>query len=325
MIPAVLVGDVGGTSARFAVALRHGGAIRLERFDKLPGDGHGDFSSILGAYRAEHPDGPSRALFALAGPPSEDGSVTLTNRDWPRIDPRRLEAEFGLEQVELVNDFAAMARAVPEMPERAFEPILDGTPDTDAPVVITGPGTGFGVASLIADAQAGRYHVITGEGGFAAYAPRTLREAEIAALMRERHGYVHNEMMLSGKWLQPLYDVICAVHGRETRPVRSREILERAEQGDPLAEELCLLRACGVLGAAGDAALINGARGGVVLTGGVAERIIPWLKTAEAGKRFRERGSHSDYVGDIPVSVMAGDTAPLIGAAALMFEHLDED
>ncbi|NBC19879.1 MAG: glucokinase [Alphaproteobacteria bacterium] len=313
----VLVGDVGGTHCRFALATRRDGAIRLSGVQKLRNDDHACFADALGAYQAGLEEMPRRALFALAGPPARDGSIKLVNRDWPRVHPGELARTSGLEQVRLVNDFAAMARAVPELPEAAFEWVREGRSESGAPVIVTGPGTGFGVGTLIPLATGG-YHVLTGEGGHAAFSPYTVREAELAERLSGEYGYVSTEMIVSGAWLQPVLDHLSDMHGRPREALAAGDILARAEAGDALCEEVCQLRARAIMGAAGDLVLINGGRGGVVLTGGVAERMTGWLRACEALARFEARGSHSDYMSRVPVRVLHEPTAPLIGAAALI-------
>lgn len=346
----MIVGDAGGTSLRFALARRSGDGIELETSRKYSEvkDADGQvvkplfktFDDALATYIEETGLNPSglEALFALAGPPETDGSVLMTNRRyWPRIRPEALKARFGLKSATLVNDFAAMARAIPELPDEDFVEILPGESRPGAPIIVTGPGTGFGVATL-AVSPAGRYMPITGQGGHAGYAAHTVREAELAArlpscekaqeifaangLPTNSH-YVSTEMIVSGEWLKPVFDILSDMHGAPRRDLSAKDILACAETGDPVCIETCLLRARGIMGAAGDVVLINGGQGGVVLTGGVAERMPRWLKHPEAVARFRERGSETPFMKDVPVKVLMNHDAPLKGAAALLFDLLD--
>ena len=316
----VLVGDVGGTSARFALAhMDANGHPALEGFLKHNNDDFDSLSASLMHYVSETGAKADSALIAVAGPIERDGSAQLVNRGWPRIEPEMLGAALGVSRVKLVNDFAAMARAVPEMPESAFVQILPGEADASAPVLVTGPGTGFGVGTLIPLAS-GEYHVLTGEGGHAAYAAHTVREAELAERLLAEYGYVSTEMVVGGVWLQPVFDMISDMHNVPRRDLSPADIMTAAETGDPVCLEVCELRARSIMGAVGDGVLINGARGGAVLTGGVAERMVKWLQEPAAVARFYERGSHSDYMQGVPVRVMTSPEAPLTGAAALMFD-----
>jgi len=328
----VLVGDVGGTSCRFALARREHGRIVLDHVKKYsePKNTEGQvetplfpsFDEALADYLSFHDVNAAglRALFALAGPPEEDGSVLMTNRPfWPRIVPGVVAERFQLNDVALVNDFAAMARSIPDMADEDFVEILPGKPRPGVPIIVTGPGTGFGIATLIVT-PGRRWFPITGQGGHAAYAAHTVREAQLAEAMMAEFGYVSTEMVVSGIWLKAVFDILSDFHGVPRRPLTAADILSGADEGDPVCVETCLLRARGIMGAAGDVTLINGGQGGVFLTGGVAERMPKWLKHPEAAARFRERGPESPFVADVPVRVLMNHAAPLIGAAALAFD-----
>lgn len=317
MSDVVLVGDVGGTNCRFALAHREGAAIQLNEVRKFKNDDYSAFGEALSAYLNLIDQTPKRALFALAGPPQPDGSIKLVNRDWPRVHPGELAEAARLDSVTLVNDFAAMARSMPELPDEAFETVRPGTHEPGAPVIVTGPGTGFGVGTLI-ELEGGDYQVLTGEGGHAAFSASSVREAALAERMTTEYGYVSTEMIVSGAWLQPVFDHVSDMHGQPREALTPNDILSRAEAGDPVCEEVCTLRARAIMGAAGDLVLINGGRGGVVLTGGVAERMTDWLTSPEALARFEQRGSHTAYMTNVPIHVLRDSTAALIGAAALI-------
>jgi glucokinase len=321
----VLVGDVGGTNVRFALARRapsaNGTTIAISRFDRLPGDDFASFDAALQAYLARLPqeERPDNALFALAGP-VRDNRITLTNRSGWSVDGDALARAFGLHAVVIENDFAAMARAMPELPESAFIPVKPGTPVTGAPLLVAGPGTGVGMATLL-PCEGGGWQVLTGEGGHASYAPGNAGEAELAEELRRRHGYVSRELVLAGKGLDLVMEALCAVRGEAYVRRAPAEVLTLAEQGDALCQEVCRMRAGGLMQMLGDAALTVGARAGVVIVGGVAERLIDWIRTPEAIARFEERGPMSPYMHDIPVRLVAEPAAPLFGAAALFFER----
>ncbi len=317
----ILVGDVGGTKVRLALAKRAEGRITLDSVAVMQGDDFDRFEHAIVDYLTDHQARPDVALFALAGPVAADGSLKMTNRDWPVIQPRALADDVGLRSVRLVNDFAAMARAIPEAPAESFETIIDAPGIPGAATLVTGPGTGFGVSILVA-LPGGRWRVVTGQGGHAAFPPRTKREAQFLAIMQAKHGYVSNEMVVAGRWLPAVHEAVCALHGQPHTPTSPQDLLDAAAAGEPVAEEVCLLRACAVMGAIGDAALIAGAQAGVVLTGTVAERIADWLRRPEAVARFHERASETAFMAPIPVRVMSAELAPLVGASALYFEDV---
>lgn len=318
----VLVGDVGGTNARFAIGERRAtGGIDIHHFKKLRGDDFPDFEPAVGAYLDSLPnkERPRRALFALAGPVINN-RVRLTNRQGWDADGNAIAEELGFEAVHIVNDYAAMARAIPELPETAFRTLQDAPGLPGEPILVAGPGTGIGVATLI-PLQGGGYHALTGEGGHSTYPAVTEREMQLSAELQRRHGYVSRELVLAGMGLDPVMEALAAIDGQVHVRREPQEVIDLARAGDGFCREVIELRAHGLMQALGDVALTNGTRGGVVVTGGVAERIVDWLDTPEALARFNRRGKQSDYMQAIPIRLLLSDDAPLIGAAALAFER----
>jgi glucokinase len=313
MMDELLVGDVGGTNVRFAMAHRSAGRFVIDHFEKLEGDDFGSFEDTLESYLATTGLKPHHACFALAGP-VRGGEVLLTNRRW-HVSASHVSRRFGIGTVNLVNDFAAMARAVPEYDSATFETIVDGTPLEGAPVLVAGPGTGFGVATLLGS-DVSTWHVLNGEGGHVAFAPRNAMELELTRILLERHGYVSNELVASGSGLNAVHEAFCEMHGRAYVETSPQEMRRLADAGDAMFLSLIQLRANTVMSAVGDLVLANGALGGVVLAGGVTDRISDFLKSPEACERFVERGTLCQYLRNCPVSLMRDPEAPLIGAAA---------
>lgn len=323
MADPVLVGDIGGTNVRFAVARRgFAGHPLISDTSVMPGDDFDTFDDALETYCQTLGDKrPKQALVALAGP-VDDGKVKLTNRDWT-VDAVRLAGHCSFHRVRLVNDYAAMARAIPELPDTDFRVLRAGDPDEDGrhPILVSGPGTGLGMATLIPVGPSG-WRVLTGEGGHAAFAPVTERECALAEKLRASHGYVSRELVLSGSGLKAVHQALCKLDGVEWEELPPGEIIDRARKGDAICRDICEIRARGTLFALGDAALMNGTLGGVVITGGVAERLEEWLAAPEAIERFLERGPMSDYMRPIPIRLLLSGEAALVGAAALHFDEV---
>jgi glucokinase len=309
----VLVGDVGGTNVRFALAAKRDGKTEIDSFAKLAGDNFDTFASALQQYLEETGLKPRRACFAMAGP-VRNGEVELTNRNW-HVSARALCQRFGFDDIQIINDFTAMARSVPEHSSDYFEEVLPGEAVEDLPVIVAGPGTGFGVATLFPLGN-DAWRVLTGEGGHIAYSPRDTLEFDVASILMRDQGYVSNELVASGMGLDFVHNAFCEVFGREKEEVSPQDMRVRADQGDEMFDQLIAMRAKAVMGAVGDLALANGALGGVVLAGGVTERIVDYLRRPEAIARFRDRGPMSGYLANCPVRLMHDPEAPLIGAAA---------
>lgn len=322
MARSVLVGDIGGTNVRFGRAHLNGsGRPEVENIEILPGDNFDSFDAALEVYlnRLEG-HRPTAALFAFAGPVKE-GNVQLTNRDW-LVNSGELAHKTGLERVRVVNDYAAMARSIPELGPDSFKVLHEGRmPQERTPILVAGPGTGLGMATLLPVGDR-RWRVMTGEGGHAAFAPRSDREWELTKRLQQRHGYVSKELVLSGSGLDAVHEALCEIDGVPWQQTEPAEIMRRAHAGDRISRDICEIRAGATLDALGDAALINGTRGGVVVTGGVAERLVDWLASPKALSRFFERGPMSHYMEPIPIRLLMQGDAALIGAAAL---HFDEE
>lgn len=313
----ILLGDIGGTSARFGLLAPNTETIDIIDAAKFPNDKFDSFADALGTFLKTITAVPSHILLAVAGP-IKDGSVKLTNRNWS-ISERVLKDEFGFRSVSLVNDFAAMARAVPELDIDRFDEVKSGEKDGSAPVLIAGPGTGLGMATLLPIAEGG-WRVLGGEGGHAAFSPRTKEDVGIGEILHSQHGFVSYELVTSGMGLEPVHRAMCQLYKSDYIPMTANEVVKAANSGDEICDRICMLRARAVMSFAGDMALAIGARGGVALAGGVATRLLPWLKQDEAMECFIDRGPRSAYMSKIPVGLMRGDFIPLIGAAALYYD-----
>lgn len=312
----VLVGDVGGTYLRFAIAKRQGEAIEVSDFERLEGDRFDSFYDALSFYidakGLEVVD--EDAAFALAGPVHQ-GQVRLTNRDWV-VSEDKMKALFRFNSVRLVNDFNALATAVPMyLPSRLTE-IRKGKILSKAPVVVAGPGTGFGVATLIPN-QNSTWRVLAGEGGHMAYAPQTKIEYELASRLRSKVGVVSNELVCSGYHLDTVHRALCEVLSVDYEPATAPQILMAATSGDAFFATLCSLRARAVLGAVADLVYANGALGGVVLAGGVAIKLERFFKEPESLASFEQRGTLNDYLEHCPIFLLQDSQAPLVGSAML--------
>lgn len=306
-----LVGDVGGTHARFALVDGQG-HIRNPR--TFVARDYASLTDIVAEY-LETTAGrkrPARAVIAVAGPVL-NGEIEFTNLDW-QISEGDLLAHFEFEAVKLINDFAAQALACPTLEAddlRALGPTLRR--GSDCPMVVLGAGTGFGVAAL-ARGERGDIAIAT-EGGHAAFAPVDHVEMEVWRLLKVRYGRVSIERLLSGPGLFDLYRALAEIEGVNAEIADDRTIIESAASGDRLAE-LALDRFCAILGSvAGDLALNFGALGGVFVSGGLAPRIADRLAASDFRARFEDKGRLSPYVRQIPTNLVLHPYPAIVGAS----------
>jgi len=311
-----LVGDVGGTNVRFAIAsLTACGAVELDSVLTLAASDHGTAGSALATYLAAASAGPlDFASVACAGPVS-DGRVTFTNLDWS-FDEADLCRATAAPRALLLNDLAAVAWAVPALLPSDLHPIgpVTASPREQATVAVLGVGTGVNASAMVR-ASGGAATVIVGEAGHASFAPGDEIELALWRRLGQRLGRVSNERLLSGPGLRNLYEALSEEAGLVAEAFSPAEMESRALSGDRIAKE-SLIRFCSIMGAvAGDIALTFGARGGLYIAGGVPPRILPWLERGEFRRAFEAKGRFAPYLAEISTQVILHPQAALIGAA----------
>ncbi len=318
--PAGLVGDIGGTHARFALAVKGRGRSQIRDAKTLDNSGHASIEAAIEAYLKDvGGERPERAVLAVAGPIT-DGAVHFTNCDWT-VSETRLRSEGGFAMARLINDFAAQALGAPSVSADQIRPLGPSMPgQADAVIAVLGPGTGFGLAGLVRQGE--RQRVLPTEGGHAGFAPVDEVEVQIWRFLQGRHGRVSIERICSGQGLYDLYLALAGIEGVKLGCADEREVQAASRPGGEALAAKAVDRFCRILGsAAGDIALTLGARGGVYVTGGVAQRLADPLASGGFRQRFEDKGRFRAYLAAIPTSLILEPYAALIGAASV----LDED
>jgi len=308
-----MVGDIGGTNARFALAqITAHQEIIISDYEKYEADRFDRFEDIVSCFLDKFGHHPRQAVFAVAGP-VQNGEMQFTNRDWclRETDIARI---CNIESVTLINDFAAMARAVPQLQQDSFIDIQHGVAIDGAPIIVAGPGTGFG-ACLIVPSQ-NDWQVLPGEGGHSSFAPMTDFEKELVSALQRHWPIVSIEHICGGANLDILTRIMFDLHNQPPEIIKPHEIIDRAGQGDEICRALCDIRAMATMAGLANMALIGGARGGAVIAGGVAKHLADYLSAPEAIARFRAAWPETDFLATMPVRLMTNPIASLVGAAA---------
>jgi len=320
----IIVADIGGTNARFALAHTEklGSAQGLSHTREFSTADFNTFAECLSQYLDElnldaQTAQPSAACFAVAGPVGQ--TVTeLTNVKWS-LCPQALRRDYGLHQVEVVNDFAALASAIPYL--RAEDVIVlqagseDYTAQKHAVKAVVGPGTGLGVAALMK--QDNSWTPLASEGGHRCFAPETDIELALYQLLRDENNYACAEQFLSGSGLQNIYQGLHRVYDKPLEPRLPHEITTAATSGRSELAQQALSIFCAQLGSiCGDTALTFGARAGLYLGGGIPPKIQDFLIASDFMRRFNNKGKQSAYVKNIAVKLITKETPALLGAAA---------
>ena len=323
-----LIADIGGTNARFALtdlATEHPQILQAR---SLPA---AEFASLQHA--AEHylqsvGAQPTQAAMAVASPVGGD-EIRMTNRAWS-FSQSELRAVLGLQRLQVINDFGAVAWSVPELgPQDRVTLHGDPAAPLRGPVTVMGPGTGLGVALLVGDPNRG-WQVVETEGGHVSFAPLGEEERCIERWISARHGRTSNERLLCGTGLSYIH---AALGGEEAgRPVgkphplrEPAEIVAAALEGHDLLARRTLARFCAVLGSvAGDAALIHGART-VMIAGGIVPRFLPFLRSSAFRERFLAKGRFAAYLESVAIHVVTHAHPGLLGAAVALRQGLRQN
>lgn len=308
---ACLVGDVGGTNARFAIVPEAG--CQPIHVRTLPCADHPDIEQAIRAYLSlEGLSMPSVAAIGIANPITGD-QVSMTNHHWA-FSVEGLRAALGLDRLLLINDFTALAMSLPQLLPTERTQVGGGSPLAGHAIGLLGAGTGLGISGLIPCSE---HHVpLSGEGGHITMPAFNAREAEILAVLGERYGHVSAERILSGPGLVALHDAIVRLAGEPERELTSAEISSRGLAGTcPLCVDT-LHTFCAMLGTvAGDLALTLGARGGVYVGGGIVPRLGGFFGASAFRQRFEQKGRFAAYLANIPTYVIVAPYPALLGAA----------
>jgi len=320
MAKILLIGDIGGTNARFALA-----DPRRPGFTDVQTLKCADYASADDAIKhylkkigAKSPD---VICLAAAGPIVEQ-RVRFTNNPW-RIASKELGEHFGIDKVRLLNDFEAIAYSIPFLTKDDCLPF--GLPEPEPldaahyTVGIIGPGTGLGAVGL---RRYGDLLIpIAGEASHGGFAPETQVQIDMLNALRERYDRVSSERFVSGPGLENIYWALCRIHGEQRPQIRAAEIFARArDRSDPRAAESVQVF-FEILGqVAGDFALALGAQHGIYIAGGIVKRYPEMLEDSRFRAGFERKGRHRSIMERIPTQLILHEQPGLLGASYCALE-----
>jgi glucokinase len=313
--PARVLGDVGGTNARFA--WQDGDGAPLRDIATIPTADHPTLAAALAHYlHGLERAAPPWCAIGIANPITGD-RVQMTNSHWS-FSIEAVRRELGFQRFVVINDFTALALAIPDLKADELRQLGGGAAVTGTPLGLIGPGTGLGVSGLVPSTEAGRWVALQGEGGHVTLAASNAREAAVLQVLRERFGHASAERAISGMGLEALHDALCALDGvSNAAALPAAEISRRAlaASNPQCVEALDLF--CAFLGVvAGDLALTLGARGGVYVGGGIVPRLGDAFTNSRFRPSFEDKGRFRAYLEAIPVYVIHAEVSPaLLGAS----------
>ncbi|OAJ51399.1 glucokinase [Paraburkholderia ginsengiterrae] len=312
-----LLADIGGTNARFALETGPGeiGSVLVYPCADYPG-----VAEVIKKYLKDTKIGRvNHAAIAIANPVDGD-QVRMTNHDWSfSIEATR--RALGFDTLLVVNDFTALAMALPGLTDAQRVQVGGGTRRPNSVIGLLGPGTGMGVSGLIPADD--RWIALGSEGGHATFAPADEREDIVLQYARKKWSHVSFERVAAGPGIEVIYR---ALAGRDKKRVASNvdtiEIVKRALDGEPLAAESVDVF-CGILGTfAGNIAVTLGALGGIYIGGGVVPRLGEFFERSSFRQRFEAKGRFEAYLQNVPTYVITAEYPAFLGVSAILAEQL---
>lgn len=335
----LLAADIGGTKTLVALFQADDqGRLTNERVQRYDSPAFADFDLVVERFLETEARGAdiAAACVAVAGPVkrTERGAVAqVTNLPW-RLDSQRLEQRFGIDVVNLINDFEAVGYGIETLNAEDLVVLQAGRVRRQGPRVVIGAGTGLGVAQLVWAGD--HYEIMPSEGGHVDFAPNGAEQVGLLEFLAEHYGHVSVERVLSGNGLVNIYEYLCVQHpaevvgelrermGREDPPAAIADYA--AQHGESLAAQALNLFVS-IYGAhSGNLALTALPYGGLYVAGGIAPKIIDRLRDGRFMEAFSDKGRMSDLTAEIPVFTVIQPQVGLMGAAhaARLAQHRQE-
>ena len=317
-----LLADVGGTNARFALELAPG---KIDLISVLPCDGYPTLAAAVRAYlgspavMAAGLGAIRHAAVAIANPVDGD-FVRMTNHHWAfSIEALRLECGFQTRVV--INDFSALARALPQLGAEQKHQIGGGAVREHSPIGLLGAGTGLGVSGLIPSKE--RWIALRSEGGHVSFSPSNATEMAILQFAWRQFEHVSAERLICGDGMTLIYRALAHLSGQSQEALEAPEIARRAlAGGSPLCDQT-LDAFCAMLGTvASNLAITLGAQGGIYIGGGIVPRLGQRFEQSPFRARFEQKGRFSGYLAQVPTFVITAQYPAFVGVSAILSEQL---
>ncbi len=321
-----LIADIGGTNIRLACVDTDRAKPRIHSVLEMTYTELDSVEEAISHYLHDKklPVCPPRVVFAVAGA-IDDGRVQLTNAHW-HIDAADLVRSFNLQSAHLINDFEALALALPHLAKDDLVSIgPDLMPSSEKPqtYLVMGPGTGLGVAALHRGMDADC--VLPTEAGHVGLSPVTEEDRALMAYLQRKYGRASNERVLCGDGLLDLYRFWCERLGERLEARAPKDVTPLADVGSKAANA-ALDQFMHILGSvAGDMALAFKATGGVFLAGGILPKLSARLIHSSFRRDFEAHPPYTDLLTRIPTALITRDNPALLGCAEFLHSQISAD
>ncbi|UCB55720.1 MAG: glucokinase [Thiotrichales bacterium] len=308
----IIAADVGGTKAWFVVTDtdRPDQVLYEARYNSRDYDG---FEPLLQAFIDDSGcNNKQLAVLSLALPGVVSGEIAkLTNLPWT-ISKTALQDAFGVGRIHFMNDFQASALGTRQLPAQDLVVLNQGVHNNEATCVAVGAGTGLGVSWM--SSSGGEITAWSTEGGHVDFAPADDEQIGLLQFLAERYGHVSYERVLSGDGLVALYE-FCS--GGEGGAVDAAWVHAEAENKKNDAAVRAMTLFVRIYGAfVGNLALIFKPEGGIYITGGIAAKIITWMKSDGFITSFLNKGRMRAVTEQTSVYLVTNERVGVIGAVS---------
>ncbi|MBZ0104918.1 MAG: glucokinase [Sulfuricella denitrificans] len=327
MTKRVLAGDVGGTKTLLQLAEVVNGGFHSVYERRFESAAYSDFDSLVREFMRDAALSSTAArpvdaaCFGVAGP-IHGQSAAITNLNWT-INAGDVGAGFGISNISLINDFAAVGCGIEVLHEDDLFSLQAGEAGLYGTRAVLGAGTGLGEGVLLW--QGGHYQALPSEGGHVDFAPADAQQDGLLSYLRPIFGHVSYERILSGAGLVKIFEYLTET-GLATATSALRQSMQEIDpaaaisgyglDGRDSAAAQSLDMFVSIYGAqAGNLALTTLARGGVYVAGGIAPRIIARIRQGGFMRAFNDKGRFSALMQSIPVHVVMNPKVGLLGAA----------
>lgn len=318
-ILSMIAGDIGGTQSRLLWVARPFLQPLQTLFERnYESAGFADASALLRQFMsdAQRETPPDLLCLALPGPLNQR-RVELTNLNWT-VDADAIAGELHIADVRFVNDFQAAAAGVDVLQKSDMLVLNPGLMRPGATRVITGAGTGLGLAWMQAGLN-GNYRTFATEGGHIDFAPANPLQSDLLHWLRQTYAHVSWERVLSGHGLEALYEFNRERHRGHTVefPLNAAQIHAAALRQETVACDTVQLFADIYAAWAGNLALLYRPQGGLYIAGGMAIHLQSWLTAERFTRLASEKGRMSDVVRNIPMYLITEPRLGVLGAVRI--------
>ncbi len=312
-----LLADIGRVYARFAIELErdqysHQASLRCADHPSLE-------QAIRTYLESVQPLAVEHAAIAIATPVDGD-QVRMTNYHW-QFSIEQTRQALGLDTLVVVNDFTALAMALPRLGPDAIRQVGGGQPVKSSVIGLLGSGTGLGVSGLIPSGDG--WISLGSEGGHTSFAPRDANEIAVLQHALTLYDHVSFERLVSGSGLELIYQALSQTRKGVAEFLSAPEITRLALDEDNALCRTTLDVFCNMLGtAASDLAVTLGATGGVYIGGSIIPRLGAYFDQSGFRQRFEDKGRFRQYVEHIPTYVITADNPTFMGVSAILETQL---